>query len=73
MEHVTREIIYLEDIAVERACLVAVGRFTIPATLQTNEMYAISLYLKDVREPVGITYKTKEERDEVYDYLIEHM
>lgn len=68
-----REFITLEDIAVERTQLIAVGRFTIPATLQTNEIYAVSLYIKDVREPATITYTSKEERDGVYDYVIEHL
>lgn len=43
--------------------MVAFGTMTIPATMQTPEFYAISVWLREVKEPIVVTYATEDERD----------
>jgi hypothetical protein len=66
MNTIIKPFIKLKDFSCSPYALVAYGRVPIPATMQTPPYYAISLFLKDVHEPVLITYETQEERDTDY-------
>lgn len=59
----------LKDVSVDIRSIVAFGKITIPATLQTPEAYALTVWLADVREPITATYNEQKERDEQYDLI----
>ena len=59
----------LKDVSVDVRCIVAFGKLTLPATLQTPEAYALTVWLADVREPITATYNEIKERDEQYDLI----
>jgi hypothetical protein len=59
----------LKDVAVDTRSIVAFGKLTIPATLQTPEAFALTVWLADVREPITATYVEVTERDEQYALL----
>jgi hypothetical protein len=59
----------LKDVAVDIRSIVAFGKITIPATLQTPEAYALTVWLADVPEPITATYGEIKERDEQYDLV----
>jgi hypothetical protein len=59
----------LKDVAVDIRSIVAFGKLTIPATLQTPEAYALTVWLADVPEPITATYGEIKERDEQYELL----
>lgn len=59
----------LKDVAVDSRSVVAFGKLTIPATLQTPEAFALTVWLADVREPITATYTELKERDEQYDLV----
>lgn len=59
----------LKDVAVDARSVVAFGKLTLPATLQTPETYALSVWLADVREPITATYTEAKERDEQYNLI----
>jgi hypothetical protein len=56
----------LKDVAIDSRSVVAFGKITIPATLQTPEAFALTVWLADVREPITATYNDLKERDEQY-------
>jgi hypothetical protein len=56
----------LKDVAVDARSIVAFGKLTISATLQTPEAFALTVWLADVREPITATYADVKERDEQY-------
>jgi hypothetical protein len=56
----------LKDVVVDARSVVAYGKVTIPQTLQTPEMYALTVWLADVREPITATYNDVKERDEQF-------
>jgi hypothetical protein len=56
----------LKDVAIDSRSVVAFGKITIPATLQTPEAFALTVWLADVREPITATYTDLKERDEQY-------
>jgi len=55
--------IELKDVTLDPRFVLAIGKMTIPQTLQTPEMYGISVWISDVREPIVITYEDEEERN----------
>jgi hypothetical protein len=59
----------LKDVAVDTRSIVAFGKLTIPATLQTPEAFALTVWLADVPEPITATYVDLKERDEQYALL----
>jgi hypothetical protein len=59
----------LKDVAVDTRAIVAFGKLIIPATLQTPEAYALTVWLADVPEPITATYGELKERDEQYDLI----
>jgi len=59
----------LKDVAVDIRSIVAFGKITIPATLQTPEAYALTVWLADGREPITATYNESKERDEQYELI----
>ncbi len=59
----------LKDVAVDIRSVVAFGKLTIPATLQTPEAFALTVWLADVREPITATYTEVKERDDQYDLV----
>lgn len=59
----------LKDVAVDSRSVVAFGKLTIPATLQTPEAFALTVWLADVREPITATYTELKERDDQYDLI----
>lgn len=56
----------LKDVAIDVRSVIAFGKLTIPATLQTPEAFALSVWLADVNEPITATYSDLKERDEQY-------
>jgi hypothetical protein len=56
----------LKDVAIDSRSVVAFGKITIPATLQTPEAFALTVWLADVREPITATYNELKERDDQY-------
>jgi len=54
----------LKDVTIDARSIVAYGKVTIPQTMQTLEMYALTVWLADVREPISATYTEEKERDE---------
>jgi hypothetical protein len=54
----------LKDVTVDARSIVAYGKVTIPQTMQTPEMYALTIWLADVPEPITATYAEVKERDE---------
>jgi hypothetical protein len=65
------EFINLKDVSVKPCAIVAYGKMTLPETLQTPQFYAISLWLKDVKEPIVVTYVDVAERDAELDLIDE--
>jgi len=59
----------LKDVAVEVRSIIAFGKVTIPATLQTPEAYALTVWLSDVSDPITATYNDIKERNEQYDLI----
>jgi hypothetical protein len=59
----------LKDVAIDSRSVVAFGKITIPATLQTPEAFALTVWLADVREPITATYTDLKERDEQYELI----
>lgn len=59
----------LKDVAVDTRAIVAFGKLIIPATLQTPEAYALTVWLADVPEPITATYSELKERDEQYELV----
>ena len=59
----TSKFVALKDISIDPYAIVAFARLTIPANLQTPEFYAIQVWLRDVKEPVAVTYEDIAERD----------
>jgi len=59
----------LKDVAIDSRSVVAFGKITIPATLQTPEAFALTVWLADVREPITATYTVLKERDDQYDLI----
>lgn len=53
----------IKDVTFKLSHLIAYGTMTVPGTLQTPEMYAISLWIKDIAEPIIVTYETIDERN----------
>lgn len=56
----------LKDVAIDVRSVIAFGKLTIPATLQTPEAYALTVWLADVHEPITATYNDIKERDDQY-------
>ncbi len=54
----------LKDVSLSPYAVVAYGKLTVPATMQSPAYPAITLWLRDVREPIMITYISEEQRDE---------
>ena len=59
----------LKDVAIDSRSVVAFGKITIPATLQTPEAFALTVWLADVREPITATYTELKERNDQYDLI----
>lgn len=59
----------IKDITFRVDDVVAFGTMTIPATMQTPELYAISIWLRGVKEPIGVSYATEDERDMYIDSI----
>ncbi len=55
--------IKLKDVTIRAESVVAYGEMKIPQTLQTPEFFALSVWLKDGKEPIVATYESEEERD----------
>lgn len=55
--------IQLKDVSFDPRAVLAYGKMTIPQTLQTPEMFGISIWISDIREAIVITYEDVEERD----------
>ena len=55
--------IELKDVDIDPYKVIAYGKMPVPATLQTQEMYALSIWLDDVPAPIIITYTDEAERD----------
>jgi hypothetical protein len=68
-----KKLVALKDLTIDTAAVVAVGRFIIPATLQTVKMYGISIYAMNVQEPLVITYDTEDERNAEYATLVDSL
>lgn len=54
----------LKDVSLDPRFILAYGKMTIPQTMQTPEMYGITVWMADVREPIVITYEDEKERSE---------
>jgi hypothetical protein len=54
----------LKDVTVDARSIVAFGKVTIPQTMQTPEVYGLTIWLADVPEPITATYVDLKERDE---------
>lgn len=65
--------IQLKDLSFSIPHLVAVGKMPIPATMQTPAYYAVSIWLKDLKEPLIITYATEDEREAEYQMILSHI
>lgn len=65
--------ITVKDATFKKDLIAAFGKYTIPATLQTPEYFAISFWLIYVKEPIIITYASADERDQAYDELLKSM
>lgn len=59
----------LKDVAVDTRSIIAFGKLIIPATLQTPEAFALTIWLVDVAEPITATYGEAKERDEQYELV----
>jgi hypothetical protein len=59
----------LKDVTIDARSIVAYGKVTIPQTMQTLEMYALTIWLADVREPISATYTEEKERDEQFQLI----
>ena len=68
-----KKLVALKDLTVDTVVVVAVGRFIIPATLQTEKMYGLSIYATNVQEPLVITYDTEDERNAEYAALVDSL
>jgi len=55
--------IKLKDVTIRADAILAYGEMKIPQTLQTPEFFALSVWLKDNREPIVATYESEKERD----------
>lgn len=53
----------LKDVSFDPRFVLAYGKMTIPQTMQTPEMYGITVWVADIREPIVITYEDEEERN----------
>ncbi len=62
-------LIDLKDLIFDRFDMVAFGKMTIPQTMQTPEMYALSIYLRGFTQPLIVTYEDVKERDKEYDVI----
>lgn len=60
------DFIELKDVSFAPTDLVAYGKITIPPTMQTPQMYALSIYLRGFNQPLIVTYEELEARDEEY-------
>lgn len=67
MEHI--RFVELKDVSVDIRSIIAFGKLTIPATLQTPEAYALTVWLADVPEPITATYGEAKERNDQYDLV----
>lgn len=65
------EFLELKDVSIDPYCVVAYNRYTIPGTLQTPEMPAITIWLASVHEPIVATYVNEDERNKDYESLKE--
>jgi hypothetical protein len=59
----------LKDVTIDARSIVAYGKVTIPQTMQTPEMYALTIWLADVREPITATYDVVKEREEQFQLI----
>jgi hypothetical protein len=55
--------IKLNDIEVDPYAVIAYGVAVLPETRQSEEYYVLTLWLRDVKEPVMITYDSVLKRD----------
>ena len=58
--------ISLKDVTIDARAIIALGKITIPQTLQTPEAYAMSIWVADIKEPIVVTYEKLEERNEQF-------
>lgn len=63
METKIQKFIELKDVSFTPYAVIAYGKTVIPATMQTPDFPAISIWLRDLKEPLLITYSDAEERD----------
>jgi hypothetical protein len=55
--------IELKDVSIDPRFVLAFGKMTIPQTMQTPEMYGITIWVSDIKDAIVITYEELEERD----------
>ena len=63
MSHTIQGFVHLKDVSFTPYAVVAYSKSIIPQTIQTPQYPALTIWLKDVPQPIIAAYETEQERD----------
>ena len=66
-------LVELKDVTIKAHVIDAFGKGTLPKTMQTDEMYTLSIWMRNHEQPIVITYLTRVERDEELEIIMRAM
>jgi hypothetical protein len=69
MQTTIQPFVDLKDLSFNPYAVVAYGKGIIPQTMQTPEMPTLTVWLRDVPQPLIITYATEQERDAEFEAI----